>query len=260
MSDYLTASEAIAVLKIPPSTFYRFVREGKIKKYFPTAASKHGFYNSKEIARLSSKFRRESTTKDIGETDWIQSATDMGNMYNLEYPIYGDETGDPSIVRKWYERNPYICRILYNKDDRRDFWGAIVLLPLAEDTIFKILCKKVKDVELDPQKDILTFEQPGTYDFYAASVIMRPDKRHHFFLLINSVFDFWCEMAPERTIGKIYGRIVSVDGEFIAKKLFFSPIWHIAENAYMLDLARPNPSKIVQSFQYCVQSKRDEQE
>jgi hypothetical protein len=77
--------------------------------------------------------------------------------------------------------------------------------------------------------------------------------------LVNSIFDFWCEQAPERIIGRIYGRVIARDGELLAKKLFFSPIWHVAEGAFVLDLARPNPSRIIQSFQYCVQSKREEQ-
>jgi hypothetical protein len=74
-------------------------------------------------------------------------------------------------------------------------------------------------------------------------------------MLINSVFDFWCDQAPERTMGKIYGRVVADDGEMMAKKLFFSPLWHISDSAYVLDMNRPNPSRLVQSFQYGVKSK-----
>lgn len=257
MTDYLTASEAIEVLKIPASTFYRLAKEGKIAKHYPTAVSKHGVYDAREIARLGSKLKRESTPQQVGETDWIQSS-DVGNMYDLEYTVYGDETGNPSIVRKWYERNPYICRVLYNKEDRRDFWGALNMFPLKEETIFKLLRGEIRDIDLDPQKDILTFEEPGTYDFYVASVIVRPDKKNHFLTLVNGVFDFWCEQAPERRLSKIYGRVVSGDGEMMAKKLFFSPLWHISDSAYVLDMNRPNPSRLVQSFQYAVNSKIEE--
>lgn len=69
---------------------------------------------------------------------------------------------------------------------------------------------EIRDIDLDPQKDILTFEEPGTYNFYVASVIVRPDRKNHFLALVNGVFDFWCEQAPERMLGKIYGRVVSV--------------------------------------------------
>jgi len=255
---YLSASDAIEALNIPASTFYRFVKEGKITKHFPSSISKHGMYDSQEIARMSSKFKSESEPKETGETDWIKSS-DMGNMYDLEYAEYGDETGNPSIIRKWYERNPYICRVLYNKADRRDFWGAINMLPLEEETIYELLRGEKRDIDLDPQKDILTFEEPRAYNFYVASIIMHPHKKQHFPLLINSLFDFWCEQGPERRIGKIYGRVVSEDGELMAKKLFFSPMPHISDSAYMLDVSRPNPSRIVQSFQYCAKSREEEQ-
>jgi hypothetical protein len=59
------------------------------------------------------------------------------------------------------------------------------------------------------------------------------------------------------TIGKIYGRVLSEDGKMMAKKLFFSPLWNISDSAYALDMSRPNPSRIVQSFQYCVKSKTE---
>ncbi len=256
---YLSASDAIEVLKIPASTFYRFVKEGKIKKHFPSSISKHGMYESREIARMSSKFKSELEPKEAGETDWIKSS-DMGNMYDLEYAEYGDETGNPSIIRKWYERNPYICRILYNKSDRRDFWGAINMLPLEEETIYKLLKGEKRDIDLDAQKDILTFEEARAYNFYVASVIMHPQKKQHFPLLMNSLFDFWCEQGPERRIGKMYGRVISTGGELMAKKLFFSPLPHISDSAYMLDMSRPNPSRIVQSFQYCVKTREEEKQ
>ena len=164
--------------------------------------------------------------------------------------------GNPSIIRKWYERNPQVCRVLFNKTDRRDFWGAINMLPLKDETIFKLLKGEMRDIDLDPQKDILTFERPGTYNFYVASVIVDPEKKQYFSLLLNSLLDFWCQQAPERKIGKIYGRVVTDDGELMAKKLFFSPIWSISETAYVLDVSRPNPSRIVRGFQQCVLSKK----
>lgn len=251
---YISASEAIEVSGLPSATFYRYANEGKIKKHYSTPASRHAMYSYREAARLRSTIKRNPTPVEVSESDWIKSE-DVGNMYNLEYKEYGDETGDPSIVRKWYERNPYICRILFNKADRRDLWGAINMLPLQEETIYKLLKGEMRDIEIDPQKDILTFAEPGTYDFYVASVIIAPEKKQHFPTLIHGLFDYWVQQAPERTIGKIYGRAVSEGGEFMAKKLFFSPRWDISDSAFMLDMSRPNPSRLVQGFQFAIKQK-----
>ncbi|MGH2506956.1 MAG: hypothetical protein ACRDHZ_06020 [Ktedonobacteraceae bacterium] len=253
---YIPASEAIELSGLPSATFYRYANEGKIRKHYPSSASKHAMYSHREAASLRNKFKRDTTTAEASSSDWIKSG-DVGNMYNLEYREYGDETGDPSIVRKWYDRNPYICRILFNKADRRDFWGAINMLPLEEETIYKLLKGELRDVDLDPQKDILTFDDPGEYNFYVASVIIAPERKQHFPMLINGLFDFWVEQAPERTLRRIYGRVVSEGGELMAKKLFFSPRWDISDTAFMLDMKRPNPSRLIQGFQYAIKQKSE---
>ena len=260
VENLLTFSEAREMLgNISSSTFKTYVDSKRIRKVVPPGKTQ-GRYIREDIEELAKEIqpftqsKRRAKDRDEGETDWIESS-DMGNMYNLEYTRYGDETGNPSIIRKWYERNPQVCRVLFNKEDRRDFWGAINMLPLEEETIFKLLKGEMRDIDLNPQKDILTFEKPGTYNFYVASVIMDPERRQHFPLLVRSLLDFWCEQAPDRKIGKIYGRVVSEDGEMMAKKLFFSPVWSISDTAYALDIDRPNPSRIVQSFQNCLMSK-----
>ncbi len=116
----------------------------------------------------------------------------------------------------------------------------------------KILRREMRDVDIDPVRDLMTYDQPGIFDLYAASAIVRPDKRQHFPLLLNSWFDYWCEQAPTRRIGKMYARILSDTGELMVKKLFFSPMYNISEDAWMLDVSRPNPSRIVRSFQACM--------
>ena len=261
MENLLTASEAREMLgNMSSSTFKGYVDSKKIRKVVPPgkAQGKYVRGDVEKLARELSPFtssRKRARDMEEGETDWIESS-DMGNVYNLEYARYGDETGDPSIIRKWYEHNPRMCRVLYNKSDRREMWGAINMVPMKEDTIFKLLKSEIRDIDLNPQKDILTFEEPGTYDFYVASVIVDPERKQHFPLLVNSLLDFWCKQAPERKIGKIYGRVVTEDGEMMAKKLFFSPLWSISDIAYVLDVNRPNPSRIIQSFQDCVRSRK----
>lgn len=244
MIRYLTASEAIEMLNIPTSTFYRLVKEGKITKYYPTAVSKHGVYSPREIAHLRSQFKQDVEGKEVGETDWAKS-TDLGNIYDLEYPVLGDRTINPSIVRKWQERNPYIYRLLFKKDERRDLWGGVNVLPLEEETIFQLLRGERQEADLDPQQDILTFDREGVYNFYVISVVLRSQKWQDFVVLISSIFDYWYALAPERTIGKIYARILTRQGEMLTKRLFFSPLWNISDTTYMLDMARPNPSRLI---------------
>lgn len=256
MTDYLPASEAIKLSNIPASTFYRLVREGKLHKYLPTPVSKQGLYAREDIERIRSEYKRETRKNETGATDWITTA-DLGHFYDLEYSAYEEQTRDPSIIRKWFARNSYLCRILYNHTDRREIWGGINILPLEEETILKLLHQEILDSDLTPL-DILTYEHPGMYTLYVTSVIIRPEKRAHFKLLLDSIFDFWCEQAPDRQIARIYARATTESGEMMVKKLFFSPLLHISDEAFMLDVRRPNPSRIVQNFQNCIRQHTQE--
>lgn len=252
MDQFIPASEAIKLLNMPSATFYRMVNDGKITKHRKSEVDKHGLYDPKELARLKRRLQIEAEPTVPPTLGWLTEA-DLGNLYNLEYAHYGPDTGNPAIVRHWIARNPQIGRILYNASDRKDLWGAIILLPMPEESILKILRQEMRDVDLKPEQDLLLYDRLGTYHLYAASAIIRTDKRQHFPLLLSGWFDFFGEQAPQGIhIGKIYARILSDSGMMMVKKLFFSPRRDIAENAWELDLSEANPSRIVQGFQLCV--------
>lgn len=259
MTDrFIPASEAIKLLNMPSATFYRLVNDGKITKHRKSEADKHGLYDPKELARLKRQMQLEAEPTDPPALGWLTEA-DLGNLYNLEYAHYGPDTGNPAIVQHWIRRNPQIGRILFNANDHKDLWGAILLLPMTEDSIIKILRQNMRDVDLKPEQDLLLYNQPGPYNIYAASAIIRTDKRQHFPLLLSGWFDFFGELAPRGVhIGKIYARILSDSGIMMVKKLFFSPRRDIASNAWELDLSEPNPSRIVQGFQYCMRTRSEE--
>ena len=193
--------------------------------------------------------------KETSTTGWL-TPNDLGSLYDLEYKRYGDETGDPSLVQGWIKHHPFIGKILFNAADRRDVWGAINLIPLQEDIIFRLLKREIRDVDLHPEKDILTYDAPGIYNVYAASVILRPDKREHFLTLLDSVFAFWIDMAPTKQLGRIYARAVSEEGQMLATRLFFSPLAAISADVYQLDLSKKSFSKYILHVQKKIQEKK----
>jgi hypothetical protein len=231
---------------------------GSLRKHLLSPTSKHGLYDTRELARLKRRIQQETTPEEPLGLDWLTIA-DLGNLYNLEYSHYGPDTGDPGIVQHWIKRNPNIGRILFHAEDRKDLWGAIILLPMPEATIMKTLRQDMHDVDLKPEQDLLLYDRPGSYDIYAASAIMREDKRQHFPLLLSAWFDFWSWQATRGLrIAKVYARILSASGEMMVKKLFFSPRYDINGNTWELDVSRPNPSRIVQSFQCCIKTSEED--
>lgn len=253
---YIKAAEAIKLSGLPSSTFYRFVREGRVKKYFPTEESSHGLYDQEEIVKLREEQGDRYVDMDRYETDWL-TFDDLGSLYDLEYKIYEEDTGDPRIVRNWLKRTPLLGRILFNIDNRRDLWGAVLFLPIVdEDTIIKLVTQDGLDhARLNPATQIKTYDDPGVYDLYAASVIMKPGKGYLFSDLMRSYFDWWIEQAPEKKIGKIWTRTFTEQGEALAIRLQASPLDWLGPKVYRLDLSIPRRLPLLRDFQQGLKEK-----
>src|SRR5437773_305108 len=81
----------------------------------------------------------QAKTSLEGATDWIRF-DDLPFVQHLDIEMYGpEETVDMNITYRWWERNPHMCRILYNAQDRRDIWGALTIMPLPEALIHRLL-------------------------------------------------------------------------------------------------------------------------
>jgi hypothetical protein len=257
MARYVKAAKAIELSGLPVSTFHRWAREGKITKYYPTNESGRAMYDADEMKALREQMNPDSEEeqKEEFETDWLTTA-DLGNLYSLEYEKYGEDTGDPRFVRRWIQRNPYIGRIIYEKSERRDLWGALIFLPIVDETIMTdLVSHKIRDIELNPEGHIKTFDESGIYDLYAASVIMRDDKVHLLSNLMRSYFDWWVEQYPRIKIGKIWGRVVSDEGELLAIRLQASPIDWLPGKVYRLDLSVPRRLPLIRNFQQSLAAK-----
>ena len=109
MENLLTFAEARDMLgNMSSSTFKGYVDSGRIRKVVPPGKIQ-GRYPREDIEELARELlpfahkpKKASTRtkdEDQGETDWIENS-DMGNMYNLEYARYGDETGQSIHYKK----------------------------------------------------------------------------------------------------------------------------------------------------------------
>ncbi|GEM_PF-1223478 len=265
--DFYTAPEAIALLRsvgLSESTFYRWVREGIISKQLPPGRQRGARYPKKEVEDLIEREGTDHPTEEsegeevepIGVTDWIR-ASDLPYVLALDYELYGPANYvDMSITRTWWEKNPRMCRILYDGEDRRYIWGALTIMPLAEETIFKLLRGEMEEREITAD-DIQTYEPGGRYYGYVASAAIRPEHHHRLRMLIHSMLDFWCEQYPDVRLEKLYAYAASDEGLGMMKHLFFSPRYDLGENAFELNPYRYNPSPIIQSFQECIKERAE---
>jgi len=289
--DFYLPSEIAPLLEQynkPKSSFYRLVKQGVIKKrihdnqevydgqsvynFLEAKPDKNGKVRSrgrKADVKASSLVKEELTEPaivqqaSVGETDWIQES-DLPYVFALDYELYGlDATVSPLITRFWWQKNPYACRILFNKDNRKDVWGALTIIPMEEETIFRILKGDLEEKDIVPDH-ILTYESGKVYDGYIASLAIQPEHKYYLRLLMQSILGYWCNQYPDVQLRKLYAYALGgegSDGMRLIRKLFFSPIYERKgiefENAWELRLDRYNPSHPIEQFHDCVKHKQN---
>jgi hypothetical protein len=267
--DLYMASEAIARLSIPKSTFQKLVNAKKIPREVPYGR-KEGYYPKQFIDTLASHLQGKTSYEEVlallermapsqpvlkGSTDWIRF-DDLPFVQHLDLELYGpDQAVDMSITYRWWEKNPYMCRILFNEQDRRDVWGALTIMPLPEALIHRLLKQELPEREIKPE-DILEYKPGHVYDGYVASVIIHPQRQTHLRSLIESVFDFWCQKYPEIRLQRLYAYGATPEGRRLIRHLYFSRRYDIGSNAWELDpMDEDNPSRFLVSFQRCIKNK-----
>jgi hypothetical protein len=268
-----TAAEAAEKLGMPMSTFQTKVRKGEIEKFTPEG-KKEGFYPKAVIDRMASERQQGSSSRShqdqpvhqiqsdgYAETDWV-TLPDEPYAYVLDTELYGVENSvSPSITWTWWEKNPRACMILYNRENRRDIWGLLSIIPMEEEIIFKLLRGEMEEKEIRAEH-VLTYEPGHSYSCYVAAASLRPERKKYFGLLLHRVMDYWCEQYPDIQIKKLYAFALDEDegdGWRLIKKLYFAPRYDISENAWELRLDRKNPSPILQRFQQCLEERQTHQ-
>ena len=274
---FYTAQEAAVVLGLPASTFRNYVTLGLIPREVPEGRSE-GFYSAALIDALAPLFAtRETLTPTqlhkemarirdriipkkprLGRTDWI-TFDDLAYVQHLDLQMYGVlDTVEMSVTWTWWQANPFMCRVLFNAADRKDIWGTLTVMPMREETIFRLLRHEMAEREITP-RDILPYKAGHSYSCYVPSLVIRPERRVHLRMLLQSILDFWCASYPQITIDRLYAYDASREGARMIHHLFFSPRYDLGENAYELRLLRPgNPSPLIQEYQRCIKQREEE--
>jgi hypothetical protein len=269
MEELLTSSQARAALgNMSPSSFKVIVDNKKIRKVVPPGKTQ-GKYVAEDVYKLAEELKpfldagkQQSSPKTNYKnnpshktaTDWAQ-ARDLPYMLAYDYEMYGPEnTVDISITHKWWEKNPYMARILFDANDRRNILGGIIIMPMKEETIIRLLKNEITERDITAD-DILIYEPGKKYIGYVGSATVKKEYSAHFKGLLQSVLDFACELYPDVQITKLYAYASSGEGWDLIKRLFFTPRKDLADNAFELDLFERNPSRYLKSFHNCLRAK-----
>ncbi len=261
--DFIPVADGLTLAReagFSETTFYRWAAEGRIAKRLASGRQRGAEYNRSDILKLIHKREVRGTGQASGPqgaTDWI-ARSDLPFVQSLDLERYGPENiVDMAITWRWWEKNPHMCRILFNAQDRREVWGALTILPMRDETIFRLLRQEMSKREITPT-DIFTYEPDHSYSGYVAAVTIRPQHQLHLRSLIWSVLEFWCGLYPSVKLSRLYGFAPGDAGLRLIRHLFFSPRYDLGSDAFELDLTRSgNPSRLVSEFQRCIRQKGD---
>jgi hypothetical protein len=259
--EFIPHSEALNLIRgagLSDSTFYRWASTGRIAKRLASGRQRGAEYARADILQLISKkvVRGARETKGLlSATDWIR-LTDFPFVQSLVLELYGPEqTVDMTITWRWWEKNPHMCRILYNAKDRRDVWGALTIIPLRQEIIYLLLRREISEREIVPE-DIFTYEPGHSYSGYVASIAIHQQYKAYLRSLIWSILDFWCSLYPSVRMDRLFAFALNDTCLHMIRHLFFAPRYDVGMNAFELDLMRSgNPSRLVTLFQDCIRQK-----
>lgn len=265
MEQLYTSSEARNKLNASTSTFKRLVDSGKIRKVTPPN-KKQGMYVKEDVDKLAEAMKpfseatryrgKQSRTKKELSTavDW-QKISDLPAILKLDLKAYNENiVGDISLYISWERKNPKITLLSFESSNREHVLAYISLVPLPEEIILPILRGERPELSISPD-EVETYERKGGYTLLAESVVVDPDCPEQLNNVLREVLNFWCRQYPDRYIEKIYADAATEHGDMLARKLYFSPLYHISDTAYVLDLRKPGVSKIVRTFQECLNQK-----
>jgi hypothetical protein len=266
MQQLYSSSEARSILNASTSTFKRLVDSGKIRKVTPPNR-KQGMYVKEDVDKLAEALKpfsggaryrgKQGSAKKEPSTavDW-QKISDLPAILKLDLKVYHENiVGDIGLYISWERKNPQITLLSFESSDREHVLAYISLVPLPEEIILSILKGERAELSIRPE-EIETYERKGGYTLLAESVVVDPDYPEQLNHVLREVLNFWCRQYPDRYIEKIYADAATEHGDMLARKLYFSPLYHISDTAYVLDLRKPGILKIVRNFQECIKSKQ----
>lgn len=247
--ELVTSKEGANILGISKQTFFYYVNQNRIRKVLGETPRKTLYYRS-DIEDLLNEIGDHHPKAKVILVDWM-TTSDLPAVLALDLDLYGTEEpiADIALYHSWFKKNPKVAAVAFEEGNRANILGQCCLLPLAEEVIEDILSGRRNETQIHAN-EVLTYEQEGEYNLLAESIVVRPGEQECIRELFHKFMEFWIEAYPERQLKKIYAHTTTEHGLLLVQKLYFGPLYELGDNAFVLDLRRKSPSKVVQEFQH----------
>jgi hypothetical protein len=254
MAMYYTKKEALERLGIPESTFFYWVKDGRIRSYLPPHRKRGALYDKEQIDAIAAI--QVATGQKLPDDERLvfgaSTEVDLAQEVAIGLDLYGaDDIVPLRKLREWWQRNPEMFLALKRQDGVLVGYSSVT--PMKHETIIKLLCDEIREADVDPQ-DIYPYSTDMPLECYIASltVVPGPNQRKYATVLILNVARFIQELGRRGVnIAAFYCIGASEDGRRIAHELGFTEIYTSPDggrSGFMLKADDPN-SKLAHYYQ-----------
>lgn len=246
---YITAKEAMKILDLPSTTFYREVEAGNIP-YIIDQGRKRGMRFPKEAMELHAQMRKKRKQKTVHHAFTRANNADIWIAIENARKIYGEDDSIPyRKVLEWREINDEMTMCI--KEDGR-FVGCTTFLPLDERMIHDLVYDRIRERNI-PTAALKKWTDPKL-SVYIASIAVQPsddlnlDRERGVFLLRHTM-KWAMTLSHQYDIKNWYGIGTTPIGQHILEQLHFQEITSLEEGkrkGYLLN--NPGRAHILQRF------------
>jgi len=261
-TKYVTWSEGADILGVGRSSFFYLVESGRIS-IEPGRGPRDGRYSLEDIQRVAEeratgrhrKASHRRTRPMPVFIDWL-SPDDIPAILRLDKIVYDEMfLAEMERYRQWSEKNGQLAIAAFDaKSNRQTMLAYIACLPLDESVILQIMRGEREEISIT-QDEIQSYERPGAYTLLANSAVVHPEHPYLLRRVLQGMTDAWVERFPEQYVSRVYAQSVSERGDLLISNFFLQPRYDLADNAYMIDLARPGRAKMIRWFQEALKAK-----
>lgn len=242
--NFYTAAEAAKKLGMPKTTFFQYVRTGKIKKVV-SPGQIEGYYPKTDIDKMA-KERELFILEYASEPITFTRATDedMRGIYELCVSLFGI-TGSPKYetMLSWQKKNPYTYYVVKQENIVTGYVGFLYLNEKTTNTImsnnaaiqadgipFTFGNPPTPSTPEPPEEEVLPFTSGKPIDGLFLGIAVRPglsatQARLNARRLITGGIEILENLARQgMPVKKLYATSRTTDGIRLSKKLGFKEI------------------------------------
>jgi Helix-turn-helix domain len=245
-TEFYNAKEAMEILKLPPTTFYRKVKEGEV----PHKGKRPNMQFPKEAIEALAEGEPGEEEKNKLKFK-LSTLDDAWKKQEITKQPYPDEDAVPfKTVVSWRKRNNEISM---HVEENGKILAWTTFLPLDEEIIIDIINDKLKEKEIPPTS-IRKWSDPNLSVYIpiievVATKNVEKDREVGFYLIRNTVR--WAiSLMLQNDIKRWYGVGTSPEGQAILEALGFKLLTNLdngERKGYMLE-AKAEPVRLISHF------------